>query len=56
MAICPGAVATDMQKQSMTDAEYEEQKNSMIQPEEVARIVLNVINGKYKTGSSIDVY
>lgn len=56
VSICPGSVATDMQKQFMTEAEYERRKNSMTQPEEVAKVVLNAINGKYKTGSSIDVY
>lgn len=56
IAICPGAVATDMQKQFMGSIEYEKQKNKMIQPEEVARKVLDAINGKYPSGSAIDVY
>ncbi len=55
IAICPGAVATEMQKQFMSTQEFEKRRNFMIQPEEVANIVLAAVNGKYKTGSSINV-
>lgn len=56
LAICPGAVATDMQKQFLTPEQYEKLKTNMIQPEEVADKVVYAIRGRYKTGSSIDVY
>lgn len=54
-SLCPSAVATDMQRQFMTDKEYEKRKNYMIQPEKVAKKTLDVIYGKYRTGSAIDV-
>jgi len=56
IAICPGAVATDMQKQFMSKKEYERQKHDMISPIKVAKQTLDVINDKYGTGSAIDVY
>lgn len=56
IAVCPGAVATDMQKQFMNEQEYENRKQSMISPEKVAQITLQAIDGKYKNGSAIDVY
>jgi NAD(P)-dependent dehydrogenase (short-subunit alcohol dehydrogenase family) len=55
VAICPGAVATDMQKQFMSEKEYERQKHDMISPVKVAKKTLDVINGKHGTGSAIDV-
>ena len=56
IAICPGAVATDMQKQFMSEKDYEIKKHDMISPVKVAEKTLDAINGKYNTGSSIDVY
>ena len=56
VALCPGAVATDMQKQFMSEKEYEIQKHNMITPLKVAKKVLSAIDGKYGTGSAIDVY
>jgi len=56
VALCPGAVATDMQKQFMSEKEYEGQKHDMISPIKVAKKTLDVINGKHDTGSAIDVY
>ena len=56
VAICPGAVATDMQKQFMSEKEYGIQKHNMISPIKVAKKALDAINGKYRTGSAIDVY
>jgi 3-oxoacyl-[acyl-carrier protein] reductase len=56
VAICPGSVATDMQKQFMSEQEYEKQKNNMIQPVDVAKKVVDAIDGKYHSGSAIDVY
>ena len=56
IALCPGAVATDMQKQFMSEKDYELQKHDMISPIKVAEKTLDVINGKHKTGSAIDIY
>ena len=56
VAICPGAVATDMQKQFMSEKEYEHQKHNMIAPVKVAKKVLDALNGAYSSGSAIDVY
>ena len=56
IAICPGAVATDMQKQFMSDKDYELQKHDMISPVKIAEKTLDAINGKHSTGSAIDVY
>lgn len=56
VAICPGAVATDMQKQFMNEKEYERQKHNMIAPVKVAKKVLDALNGAYSSGSAIDVY
>ena len=55
VTICPGAVATDMQLQFMGKQEYESRKDSMIQPNQVSSKVLDAINGKFQTGSSINV-
>ena len=56
IAICPGAVATDMQKQFMNEKDYEIKKHDMISPLKVAEKTLDAINGKYNNGSAIDVY
>ena len=56
VAICPGAVATDMQKQFMSEKEYERQKHNMIPTVKVAKYTLDAINGKYSNGSAIDVH
>ena len=56
VAICPGAVATDMQKQFMNEKEYERQKHNMLAPVKVAKKVLDALNGAYSSGSAIDVY
>lgn len=54
IAICPGEVATRMQKE--TDPEwYATHKHRMLQPEQVAEKVLAVIKGKYSSGSSVDI-
>lgn len=55
VAMCPGTVATDMQKQFMSEKEYERQKHGMISPITIAKKVLDVISGKYDTGSTVDV-
>lgn len=56
IAICPGAVATKMQRQFMTEDEYNRRKEKMIQPQEVAKKVLDAVNGKFRSGSAVDVY
>lgn len=56
IAICPGAVATDMQKQFMTEDEYNRRRTKMIQPEEVAIKVLEAVKGRFRSGSAVDVY
>lgn len=56
ITICPGAVATDMQKKIMSKNQFENMKKNMIQPQEVAKVVLDSIKGKYKTGTTVDVY
>ncbi len=55
VTICPGAVATDMQKQFMSEDEFHSRKDSMIQPHEVSQKVMDAINGKFQTGSSVSV-
>ncbi len=54
MAICPGEVATRMQE---SDPEYyRENKDRMLQPEEVAeKIVEMIFNDKYRNGQSVDI-
>jgi 3-oxoacyl-[acyl-carrier protein] reductase len=56
IAICPGAVATKMQRQFMTEGEYNRKKAKMIQPEDVAKKVLDAVNGKFSSGSAVDVF
>lgn len=56
ISICPGAVATQMQKEFISDEEYERRKTKMIQPDDVAKKVLDAVRGKFRSGSSIDVY
>lgn len=53
IAICPGAVATQMQKEFMSEVEYERTKRYMIQPEEVANKVLQAVEDRFASGSSI---
>lgn len=55
VSLCPGAVATDMQKQFMTEKQFKEKKKHMIQPEEVAIAVMDAIEGKYDSGSAVDL-
>ena len=55
-SVCPGAVATQMQKEFMSNEEFERRKNQMIQPEEVAQRVLQLVKGKFRTGTSIDIH
>ena len=55
-SMCPGAVATQMQKEFMSNEEFEKRKNQMIQPEEVAQKVLQLIKGKFRTGTSVDLH
>lgn len=54
-SVCPGAVATQMQKEFMSNEEFERRKNQMIQPEEVAQKVLQLVKDKFRTGTSIDI-
>jgi 3-oxoacyl-[acyl-carrier protein] reductase len=54
-SVCPGAVATQMQREFMSDEEFEKRKNQMIQPEEVAQKVLQLVKGKFRSGISVDV-
>ena len=56
ISVCPGAVATDMQKQFMSEEEYEHRKQYMISPENVAQITLEAVDGKYENGSAVDVH
>ncbi|NIP62605.1 MAG: SDR family NAD(P)-dependent oxidoreductase [Nitrosopumilaceae archaeon] len=56
IAVCPGAVSTDMQKKFMRKDQFEATKNDMIQPLEVAKVVLDSIRGKFRTGTAVDVY
>ena len=56
VAVCPGAVATDMQKQFMNEQEYENRKHAMIPTDKVAQITLDAIAGKYQSGSAVDIY
>ena len=56
ISICPGAVATNMQKQFMSEQEYEHRKQYMISPENVAQITLEAVDGKYENGSAVDVH
>ena len=56
IAICPGAVATSMQQEFMSTKEFERRKSSMIQPEDVAKKVLQAVHGKFRSGSAIDVF
>ncbi len=56
IAICPGAVATGMQRKLMSDNEFKMRKDNMVQPSQVAKVVLDSIKGKFKTGSTVDVY
>jgi 3-oxoacyl-[acyl-carrier protein] reductase len=55
-SVCPGAVATQMQKEFMSNEEFERRKNQMIQPEEVSQKVLQLVKGKFRTGTSIDIH
>jgi len=55
-SVCPGAVATQMQKEFMSNEEFERRKNQMIQPEEVAQKVLQLVKGKFRTGTSVDIH
>lgn len=55
IAICPGAVATQMQKEFMSEEEYERTKRHMIQPETVANKVLQAVESKFASGSSVMV-
>ena len=55
-SVCPGAVATQMQKEFMSNEEFEKRKNQMIQPEEVAQKVLQLVKGKFRTGTSVDLH
>ena len=55
-SVCPGAVATQMQKEFMSNEEFEKRKNQMIQPEEVAQKVLQLVKGKFRTGTSVDIH
>jgi len=54
MAICPGEVATRMQE---SDPEYYlENRDKMLQPEEVAEKIVDMIfNDKYRNGQSVDI-
>lgn len=56
IAVCPGAVATQMQRKFMSKQEYEKAKKFMIQPYTVANTVLDAVNDKFPSGSAVDVY
>ena len=56
VSVCPGTVATQMQKEFMSNEEFERRKNQMIQPEEVAQKVLQLVKGKFRTGTSVDIH
>jgi len=55
-SVCPGAVATQMQMKFMSNEEFERNRNQMIQPEEVAQKVLQLVKGKFRTGTSVDIH
>lgn len=55
VAICPGAVDTQMQREFMSDEEYQRSKKHMIQPQTVAQKVLQAVNDRFTSGSSVDV-
>ncbi|TAK16233.1 MAG: SDR family oxidoreductase [Nitrosarchaeum sp.] len=55
-SVCPGTVATQMQKEFMSNEEFERRKNQMIQPEEVAQKVLQLVKGKFRTGTSVNIH
>ncbi len=59
VAICPGPVDTDMQGKYLKDFSSVERvaaRMMMQKPEDVAKFVLKVVEGKYKSGSSIFTY
>jgi 3-oxoacyl-[acyl-carrier protein] reductase len=56
IAICPGPVATQMQKEFMSNEEYEKCKKDMIQPSTVAQKVLEAVKDRFSSGSSVNVY
>jgi 3-oxoacyl-[acyl-carrier protein] reductase len=55
VAICPGAVDTQMQREFMNEEEYQRSKKHMIQPHTVAEKVLQAVNDRFASGSSVDV-
>jgi len=55
VTICPGAVATDMQRNFMTKDKYESRRKFMIQPREVSQKILDAINEKFPSGSTVDL-
>jgi 3-oxoacyl-[acyl-carrier protein] reductase len=54
-AICPGPVATKMQEE-IVGKMYPLIKPFIQKPEDVAKFVIEAIEGKYETGSIIDTY
>jgi 3-oxoacyl-[acyl-carrier protein] reductase len=54
-AICPGPVATRMQEE-IVGKMYPLIKPFIQKPEEVAKFVLDAIEGKYENGAAIDTY
>jgi hypothetical protein len=43
-----------MQKEFMSNEEFEGRKNQMIQP--VSQKVLQLVKGKFRTGTSVDIH
>ena len=56
MAICPGEVATRMQKHVDSDY-YRHNENRMLKPQEVAQKIVDMIfdNARYHNGQSVDI-
>ena len=55
ITLCPDRVATDMQKEFFTLKEFKKHKKNMLQPNDIAKIVIQIVKGKFKTGSVVEV-
>jgi NAD(P)-dependent dehydrogenase (short-subunit alcohol dehydrogenase family) len=56
MALCPGEVATSMQKYADSNY-YRQNENRMLKPQEVAQKIVDMIfdNARYHNGQSVDI-
>ena len=55
ITLCPDRVATDMQKEFFTLKEFKKHRKNMLQPNDIAKIVIQIVKGKFKTGSVVEV-